>query len=277
MKIHALETGTVQIHKRQTIGVGNGLVRTANMILDNEWTPPLPIHAWAIEHSEGVIVVDTGETARTAEPNYLPRFHPFFRRAVKFSIQPEQEIGPQLEQLNIRPSDVRTVILTHLHSDHAGGLRHFPTSEILVHPAELAATRGMGGYISGYLRQHFPPWFKPKSIQLVNEKFGAFGASQRVSGAGDVVIVPTYGHTPAHVSVIVLDGDTHYFLGGDTSYSEKNLRAELVDGVSPNVAQSAATMKTILAHARLHPTVYLPTHDPDSRKRLEGKTVLFRQ
>ena len=94
-------------------------------------------------------MVDTGETARTAEPNYHPRYHPFYRLAVRYAIRPEDEIGPQLIRLGIRPTDVRMVIMTHLHSDHSGGLYHFPKSEILVHPAETKQrARRMGGGIS---------------------------------------------------------------------------------------------------------------------------------
>ena len=41
-------------------------------LADKRWTAPLPILAWAIEHPEGLIVVDAGETARATEPGYFP-------------------------------------------------------------------------------------------------------------------------------------------------------------------------------------------------------------
>src|SRR6516164_745965 len=65
MKIHAIQTGTVRIKVSQRIGRGRGPMRLVNTLLDRSWTEPLPIYAWAIETAEGVIVVDTGETART--------------------------------------------------------------------------------------------------------------------------------------------------------------------------------------------------------------------
>lgn len=274
MKIHALKLGTVQIHSKQVVGQGDGFLRTVNMLRDPQWTPPLPILAWAIEHPEGVIVVDTGYTARCVEPNFHPRWHPYYRSAVRFSIRPEDEIGPQLLKLGIAPSDVRTVVMTHMHSDHAGGLSHFPKSEILVHPLEMAATRGPGGWIAGYLPQHYPLWFQPKPIKFSGKPFGAFPDSQMLTRAGDVVIVPTFGHTPSHVSVMVVSDRAHYMLAGDTSYTEANLRAGLVDGVSPNVSESAATMQTILNYARANPLVYLPTHEMASLVRLEKQTWL---
>jgi hypothetical protein len=48
-------------------------MRQVNMLLDRSWTEPLPIYAWAVETDEGIIVVDTGETARTSESGYFPR------------------------------------------------------------------------------------------------------------------------------------------------------------------------------------------------------------
>lgn len=271
MPLHLLQTGAVEIKRAQKQGKGSA--RLLNIFLDNEWTPPLPIYAWAIEHAEGVIVVDTGMSARYRERGYLPAWHPYYRN-VRFHVEPQDEINAQLQNIGIKPDDVRTVILTHLHSDHACGSEHFPKSEIWIHPNEYAAAQGIGGKLNGYLAQHFPAWLKPKMIQFAPEKFGAFDSCWRVTQAGDVVVAPTYGHTPAHVSVIVKMNDVHYFLAGDTSYSQDLLRAKQVDGVSPNAAQAARTMETILEFARTTPMVYLPAHDPDNPRRLAARETL---
>jgi hypothetical protein len=61
----------------------------------------LSIYAFAIEHPEGVIVVDTGETARTSETDYFPSWHPYFRYGLREWVAPEDEIGPQLQRLGI--------------------------------------------------------------------------------------------------------------------------------------------------------------------------------
>src|ERR1700691_3434369 len=113
MKVHAIRTGFVQVRKAQRESRGQGLARVANMLFDKEWTEWLPIYAWAIEHDEGVIVVDAGETSRVHQKGYFPGWHPFYRRATHFSVHPEEEIGPQLRDLGIAPRDVRHVVLTH--------------------------------------------------------------------------------------------------------------------------------------------------------------------
>jgi N-acyl homoserine lactone hydrolase len=274
MKIHAIPTGTVRIKTSQRVGRGPGPMRQVNILLDSSWTDPLPIYAWAVETDEGVIVVDAGETARTAEPGYFPRWHPYFRLAVEMKVTPEQEIGPQLLLLGIRPDDVRTVVLTHLHTDHAGGLHHFSRSNVLVHEKEYRLATGFIGRLRGYLPNRWPIWFKPSFIEFEPVPFGAFQQTCRITSDGKVIIVPTPGHTPGHVSVIVQESGVSYFLAGDTTYTEQTLTDQSVDGVSPSKATSLRTMQAILDHARKSRTVYLPSHDPESVKRLERNSVL---
>lgn len=275
MKIHAIQTGTVQVKKNQVVGKGSGIGRLLNMVFGREWVEqPVPIYAWIIEHAEGVLVVDTGETARTSEAGYFPRWHPYYNLAVRFHVKPEEEIGAQLKKMGIGSKDVKKVILTHLHTDHAGGLHDFPNSLIHVHIPEYNRTRGFQGQIDGYLPQRYPTWFSPKPIEFDGGAFGPFDRSWNVTAKGDVKVVPTYGHTPAHVSVVVKMEDVHYFLAGDTSYSEGNLLNKVADGVSPDPNQTINTMQRILDFAKQRPTVYLPSHDLNSELRLKNKATL---
>jgi N-acyl homoserine lactone hydrolase len=249
-------------------------MRQVNILLDRSWTEPLPIYAWAIETAEGVIVVDTGETARTGEPGYFPRWHPYFRLAIQMDVTPEQEIGPQLLKVGIRSLDVPTLILTHLHTDHAGGLHHFPNSEIWVSDEELRIARGFPGRLRGYLPNRWPEWFDPKPIAFESIPFGPFDRSRRVTSDSSVVIVPTPGHTPGHVSVIVVDGDVSYILAGDASYTQHSLIEQQVGGASPDEAISLQTLQKILRYVQGRPTVYLPTHDPESCERLANTVTV---
>lgn len=277
MKVHAVQTGTVQVHERQRTGRGRGLVRFARTLFDATWTEPLPIHAWVIEHPEGLIVVDTGETARSAERGYFPGWHPYYRRGLRVRVAPDQEIGPGLRGLGLSTGDVRWVVLTHLHTDHAGGLHHFPHAEIIVSAREYAAARGLAGRGRGYLPGRWPAWFDPTTPDFDGPDARSLTRGIPLTAAGDVRMVATPGHTAGHVSVLVDSGPGTLFLAGDTSYTEANLVSGAVDGVASmggGVATAAATLERIRRYAEATPTVYLPSHDPAAGDRLARRAIL---
>jgi glyoxylase-like metal-dependent hydrolase (beta-lactamase superfamily II) len=276
MRVHAISTGTVSITSRQRRGEGSGPLRPLRTMLDREFTEPLPIWVWAIEHPEGVIVVDTGETARTGEPGWFPRWHPYYRFALKLDVSPEQEIGPQLRERGIDPGDVRKVVLTHLHTDHAGGLDHFPNAEFLVSATERRLAAGTMGRLRAYLPHRWPEWFAPTAVEPRAEPFGPFRRSLAVTDSGDVRIVPTPGHTPGHLSVVLDEGEQLVFFAGDTSYSEGLLLEGVPDGVCPDPDVARATMAQIRELAAERPTVYLPAHDAEAGERLEARRPVGR-
>jgi glyoxylase-like metal-dependent hydrolase (beta-lactamase superfamily II) len=274
MRVHAIQTGTVRIKASQFEGRGPAPLRQLRILTDPQWTESLPILAWAVEADDGVIVVDTGETAKATGPGYFPSWHPYFRRSVRIEVEPEQEIGPRLREIGISPEDVGTVIITHLHTDHVGGLHHFPKAEVLISDAELRQAHGLAGRLRGYLPDRWPVWFAPRAIPFGPEPYGPFARSFRATRDGRVVVVPTHGHTAGHVSVVVDDGDLAYFLAGDTSYCERALVGRTIDGLSPIARVTRRTLGEILEFAGNRPTVYLPSHDPESAERLRFRATV---
>jgi N-acyl homoserine lactone hydrolase len=264
LTIHALSTGQVRIKQSMHRGIGSGLARRARIMRPGPMTGSLPIHVWAIEHPEGLLLVDTGEHHRAHDQAFA-----------KFAVRREDELDHQLRTIGAAPADVTTVVLTHIHGDHIDGLPHVPDARVLANADEIAvAGSAMGRITRTVARQPLPAGFHTTPIVLDGPPLGAFATSKMLTADGRVVAVPAPGHTPGHTAVIVIQDDHHVLLGGDSAYDQAQLLDRCVDGVSPDDATARATMDTIIAHGRQHPTVYLPSHDPESAARLRGTDTL---
>jgi glyoxylase-like metal-dependent hydrolase (beta-lactamase superfamily II) len=68
--------------------------------------------------------------------------------------------------------------------------------------------------------------------------------------------------------IVEADDGRSIFIAGDSSYSEEFMRRGAVDGVAPDEHAARLTLERIRAHAAAVPTVYLPSHDPESGARL---------
>jgi N-acyl homoserine lactone hydrolase len=257
MKIHALTTGAVRV-KHSFLFPSAGRRRQLDLFMPGPFSDPLPIHCWAIEH-EGVLrLVDTGETAGA-------RNVPFARPEVTR----DHELPAAMAAAGLSLDDVSEVVITHAHGDHIDGLVHV-RGRVLINRTELQFLQSpMPRVMRRVLRQPLPPGFAPEPFGLDGEPFGAFPRSHPLSDDGRIVAVETPGHTPGHVSVICVDdAGRHVMLAGDATDTLEQLHARRADAVAPDTAVHIATLETILAHCVQHPTIYLPSHDPESAARL---------
>ena len=165
--------------------------------------------AFLVEHPGGHCLFDVGQTARAARPGYLPRWHPFLRLA-RFELTPSDEVAAQVD-----PATVRLVVLSHLHTDHVGGLAPFRSAAVFVSRTEWQRARGVGGRLRGYVPQHWPAGLEPQLVDFDGPAVGPFAASHDLVGDGLLLLVPTPGHTSGHLGMIVRDTRGGWFLAGD--------------------------------------------------------------
>ena len=275
--VHALKTGTIQIrpsHRAGNITLPLGRRRLA-ILLDREWTEPLPIYTFLIEHDEGLILIDTGESARASGRGYFPWWSPFFQLAIDIHVEPKDEIGPRLRAMGIDPGkDLLMVVLTHLHHDHADGLSYFRDTDIVVSTENYQAAQGVKGALLGANPSHFPSWFKPRQTELAGPAVSSFDQTLPLTSDGSVFAVPTPGHMAGHRSVVVRTPEVTYFIAGDATYAEVLLKERVVDGLAGDIRAYLDTVERITAFARSEPTVLLPSHDPLAGHRLAERITL---
>lgn len=264
LRLHAIQTGWVQVKARHRSLAGPAALRLPGILLDGSWTPWLPIFCYAIEHPEGVVLVDTGETARSADPAHFAcstgdAF--FYTRNLRFAVQPADEVGPQLARLGLDPEAVRWVVMTHLHSDHTGGMPHLARSRFLMSQADAAGHRGT-------LSCRMPPDLQRTVLRHDGPAIDAFSGSHAVTRDGTVHVVPTPGHSPGHQSVLLQDGEQRWLFAGDAVFDLGQVERDEVAGIVEDVAAARATVARVRRQLAMVPTVLLPTHDPDARERL---------
>ena len=257
-----------------TIQTG-GLIGNETFLRGERWSSLLrrrrdyefPAYSFIVEHPDGLIAIDTGMPTRARSPR--PRLQ---RRFVP-DPGPEHEIGPAMRAAGLDPAEVRTVILTHLDWDHAGGLGHFPQAEVLLHRPEHAFAQTAAGRWR-YEPNLWPPGFTPTVYDLDPEPCGPFPASRTVTDDGTVRIVPIPGHSIGQVGVIVRHHDVDLFFVADHVLRQDWFLSDYAAGRLVGLghfhrAQARETSRRIHDLIDTAPTVLLPSHDDQVPGRLQ--------
>lgn len=263
--VHAIDTGRLVANGTFLRGEGfASLLRRVDLI-------EFPALAYVIEHAEGLIVIDTGLGAHVPKPRTLRGFPP------TPSTTADQEIATRMRQRGLDPREVRLVVLTHLDTDHTGGLRHFPDAEVLVHRREHDFARTRVGRLR-YQPRSWPPDFVPTLYDLKADPYGPFAASHAVTRSGDVRIVPIPGHSPGQIAITYdLEGVTLLFAADHmlrADWFAEDLAAGRLLMLGVYAKQDAReTSLRLQEFIRQRPTVLLPAHDADAPSRLVHRQV----
>jgi glyoxylase-like metal-dependent hydrolase (beta-lactamase superfamily II) len=120
-----------------------------------------------------------------------------------------------LKAAGVSLESVETVLLTHLHSDHCGGLvdahgeGSFPNAELVLHRAEAAF----------WLESDLDKVPDRQTFEFVRHMLAPYAKRTRLSEGGEVVpgvqAVPLPGHTPGHTGYRIGSGPSSVFIWGD--------------------------------------------------------------
>ena len=161
------------------------------------------VYCLLVETSEGLVLVDTGfGTEDYLNPTLKLRF---FLTYMGVPRDLDETAIAQVQKLGYEPEDVKHIIQTHLHIDHAGGLVDFPWAEVHVYQDEYQAIHNPKGFMEfAYVQKHWkhqPKWTVHSPSE---EKWFDFDAiSVLKTPEVDFFLIPLPGHTRGHCGVAI--------------------------------------------------------------------------
>jgi N-acyl homoserine lactone hydrolase len=180
---------------------------------------------YLIKHSQGWFLWDTGiPDAVAAMPDGLKPADP---RAVTW--KRPKTLAAQLEQIGVKPADVKGMAVSHTHPDHIGNVEMFPTTMLYVQKAEYE-----------WPGADNKPRFKAEHPVTLLE------GDRDIFGDGSITILSTPGHTPGHQSLLVkLPKTGEVVLSGDAVHFKSNWENRGVPVNNVSKEQSLASMEKI--------------------------------
>jgi len=208
----------------------------------------LPVAAYLIRHPKGDVVFDVGLDSRlVASSDSLGAMAKLFEVIVAI----DGTIGPRLEQHDVDPTGSLTVVLSHCHFDHCGGLAQLPNARVVVQADEWNAASG-SGQLAGYDSQLIDLGHDVTTVTGEHDLFGD----------GSVVCVPTPGHTCGHQSLWLATPGTPTLLTGDACYFMHTIDDEILPPFGADLEQQRTSLAWIRSQ-RDAGTRIIPGHDPD--------------
>jgi glyoxylase-like metal-dependent hydrolase (beta-lactamase superfamily II) len=196
-----------------------------------------PILSVLIERDNGLVLFDTGIGTRIEEEMRPPIYwgNLFSHRCVmRTRFDPQHDaLVHQLPKLGFKVSDVKNVIVSHLHWDHAGGMRDFPQAHFFVGRREWDFASGLSGvplFKNAFIKEQFCG--TGLDVELIEtdprKPFKNFRASYDVFGDGSMVLVDLPGHSPGLMGLYVtMPSGRRFLFSADTFYFPEGLEQRM--------------------------------------------------
>jgi N-acyl homoserine lactone hydrolase len=220
-----------------------------------------PVPGVLVDTPDGWVLLDTGfNPALLQDPALRRRFHSPDRPVTAVLPGGEDPLEAALDQVGLSTSDIATVAVSHLHNDHAGGIRHFAGS-VPVHLQRAELDYGLANHP------------EPERHGIYRIDFDDPAIDWRLAD-GDCSIAPgvtavlTAGHTPGHQSFVVeLDeaiGGGGFVFAFDAADLTENIDEERAVGsfIDCPAEQTVDAIRRLKALAAERDLLLVPGHDP---------------
>lgn len=192
-----------------------------------------PSYAVLIDHPEaGWLLYDTGMGDPAAWPQHI-------LDVVRTHKPPEATMEHQLSLLGLKPSDIRAVILSHMHMDHIGN------DYLFADTAEFFAARDEVGYAAQCVLCSQDPadrgFFIREDVLLARRRLTCLDRDEELFPGVETVLLP--GHTPGVMGLLLhLEGGPILF-PSDAAAFRKNLEYRQPAGVYDSIRYAQSIRK----------------------------------
>ncbi len=264
--LHVLSSGWGEQHKEHRYGTW--MPRSLWALLSRSWVK-LPVNYFLIEHRNGLILFDTGaDPGITSDGNYISsligRF--FLRRVFRFHITEEHRLDRLVSAVGFNAADISRAVISHLHFDHVGGIEQIPQAALIISSDEWAQLSTPHPEREWILREHIEipgARWQPIHFQHTDDPlFRRFGSTYDVTGDGSLILLPTPGHTPGSLSMLIRrEGWAPILLVGDLTYEARLLEADITPGTGDASELRKSYAKVRQLKQQLPDLVIVPAHD----------------
>lgn len=179
-----------------------------------------PVGFYVIKHPRGNVIFDTGNNDKTiTNPDgwWGPLAKGFGLKMTK-----DDAMAAQLAKIGLKTTDIKYVVIGHMHLDHGGNISQFPNATFVVQDDEMkAAWWPDPGYSIYYIPGDFEDSKKYNMIRLKGDL--------DLFNDGSVRIYRTPGHTPgSQFALVRLPKTGAVILTSDTVYLKESLEKNLI-------------------------------------------------
>ena len=256
---HALEAGSQRLDGGAMFGVVPKPLWQKRIAPDDRNRITLALRCLLVEHAAGLVLIDTGLGNKEDD-----KFKDIYGVA-NAGADGRTRLEDALAELGHRADDVRWVINTHLHFDHAGGNTYreigedgggkravrisFPKAKYLVQQGELEFARHTNERTAA---SYLPHNFEPVAFTMLD------GPAEPLPG---IRCLPTPGHTPHHQSVLLESGGERACFLADLVPTSAHLPLPWIMGYDVQPLVTLETRRGVYARAEAEGWLLVFEHD----------------
>lgn len=260
IRVHLIHTGSVNVDQGVPFKEGNPLAFTGFFRPESKRVT-LPVSCYLIEHPKGLILIDTGwgkeEENKEVKKvlNQSPVSIPL--------LAPNEAIVDRLAALKIKPSDLDYVFITHMDSDHIGGLKDVKEAKQIYCSAPEWKDVKRCIYAPRYPKALYEG-VDIKTFTYAPSPFGPRKSAYDVFGDGTLILVSTPGHTHGEFTALVNGEKGFLAIIGDTGYARESYERLIPPGITVNKKMALESLKWV-ASLKEDPSCLgiWASHDPE--------------